>query len=690
MPDIIRLLPEYLANQIAAGEVVQRPASVVKELLENAVDAGATQVQLIVKEAGKQLVQVVDNGAGMSPTDARMSLERHATSKIRSTEDLFKIRTLGFRGEALASIAAVAQVEIRTKQRDHDTGTLLLVEGSQVTSQQPTACPDGTSISVKNLFFNVPARRNFLKSNAVEMRHILDEFQHVALANPQIAFSLYQNELEVFGLPAGKLSQRIVALLGNGYKEQLAACEEVTHSISVRGFVGKPESSKKSRGDQFFFVNNRFIRSAYLNHAVLAAYEGLLARDTHPFYVLFLELDPKAIDINVHPTKTEIKFEDEKTVYAVVRAAVKQSLGIHNIAPSLDFDGDVNFAPIRPLRAGKGTGEAPVTAHDHLPAATPAARAAASHDTYRPDALAAAASAATRSPSANSSGFSNFSPEVRRDGYERGLPPRPTEQARRELEAFYRELGQPVREDKAVGADNPVVRSFEADFPPEPPVAPASVGTEDFTLGLAMPEASPATPTPAREGGSGSRALQVQQRYVLVPVKSGVLLIDQEAARERILYEQYRQELGRAVGTSQTLLFPRTVTFSPADFAVLRELTEPLHALGFIFVEFGPNTIAVEAIPAGMPPQNEKELLESLIEQFRTAAGPLKLDQSEGLARALARRVAASTAATRLPEAELSALADRLFACQTPGYTPDGRKTLVLLDGQQLADFFRK
>ncbi|MFD2720928.1 DNA mismatch repair endonuclease MutL [Hymenobacter monticola] len=693
MPDIIHLLPEYLANQIAAGEVVQRPASVVKELLENAVDAGATQVQLIVKEAGKQLVQVVDNGAGMSPTDARMSLERHATSKIRSTEDLFKIRTLGFRGEALASIAAVAQVEIRTKQREHDTGTLLLVEGSQITNQQPTACPDGTSIAVKNLFFNVPARRNFLKSNAVEMRHILDEFQHVALANPQIAFSLYQNDLEVFGLPAGKLSQRIVALLGNGYKEQLAACEEVTHSISVRGFVGKPESSKKSRGDQFFFVNNRFIRSAYLNHAVLAAYEGLLARDTHPFYVLFLELDPKAIDINVHPTKTEIKFEDEKTVYAVVRAAVKQSLGIHNIAPSLDFDGDVNFAPIRPLRAGKGTGDAPTTPNDHLPAASPAARAASAADTFRPDALAAAASAATRGPAANHSGFSSFAPETRRDGYERQLPPRPTEQARRELEAFYRELGQPVREDRTVGADNPIVRSFEADVPAVPaelPVPPAPAVPTEFSLGLTGPEAPATSSVPAREGGAGTRAVQVQQRYVLVPVKSGVLLIDQEAARERILYEQYRQELGRAVGSSQTLLFPRTVTFSPADFAVLRELTEPLHALGFIFVEFGPNTIAVEAIPAGMPPQNEKELLESLIEQFRTTAGPLKLDQSESLARALARRVAAGTAGTRLPEAELSALADRLFACQTPGYTPDGRKTLVLLDGQQLADFFRK
>ncbi|GAA4370575.1 DNA mismatch repair endonuclease MutL [Hymenobacter saemangeumensis] len=684
MPDIIQLLPEYLANQIAAGEVVQRPASVVKELLENAVDAKATQVQLIVKEAGKQLVQVVDNGAGMSPTDARMSLERHATSKIRSTEDLFRIRTLGFRGEALASIAAVAQVEIRTKQREYDTGTLLLVEGSQISSQQPTACPDGTSIAVKNLFFNVPARRNFLKSNAVEMRHILDEFQHVALANPQIAFSLYQNDLEVFSLPAGKLSQRIVALLGNGYKEQLAACEEVTQFITVKGFVGKPESAKKSRGDQFFFVNNRFIRSAYLNHAVLAAYEGLLPREAHPFYVLFLELDPKAIDINVHPTKTEIKFEDEKTVYAVVRAAVKQSLGLHNIAPSLDFEGDVNFAPIRPLRGGKG--DAGTGAH--LPAASPADRAAGSRADFRPDALAASVEPRAARPASASSGFGNFHADTRTDGFER----RPSEQAKRELEAFYRELGQPVQsEDDLLGGEQPAVASsrpmptFVPEFDQPSGLAAAPV------LPLEMPEPAPAAAMPSREsGGAGSRAVQVQQRFVLMPVKSGVLLLDQEAARERILYEQYSQELSRTAGTSQALLFPRTVTFSPADFAVLRELTEALHALGFRYSDFGPNTIAIEAVPAGMPSQNEKELLEGLVEQFRTAPGPVKLDRHDRLARALARRVAVATSAPRLPEAELTALADRLFACQVPGYTPDGRRTLVNIDGQQLADFFRK
>jgi len=663
MPDIIQLLPEYLANQIAAGEVVQRPASVVKELLENAVDASATSVQLIVKEAGKQLVQVVDDGLGMSPTDARMSLERHATSKIRSTEDLFRIRTLGFRGEALASIAAVAQVEIRTKQRGQETGSLLLVEGSQVTSQTPTACPDGTSIAVKNLFFNVPARRNFLKSNAVEMRHILDEFQHIALANPQIAFSLYQNDLEVFGLPAGKLSQRIVALLGNNYKEQLAGCEEVTPFITVKGYIGKPESAKKSRGDQFFFVNNRFIRSAYLNHAVLAAYEGLLARDTHPFYVLFLELDPKAIDINVHPTKTEIKFEDEKTVYAVVRAAVRQALGLHSLTPSLDFDGDVNFAPIRPLRTSAGGGSFG-GAGAALPTPTRSVE-------FNPDALAASVSAAargSRKPAADNQ------------------PARPTEQAKRDLEAFYRELGQPVRPagEEGVAPTSPTL-PLGAENPAPLPELP-------FVHPVPAERPRPAAPAlPGLPTTHSTRATQVLNRYVLLPVKSGLMLIDQEAARERILYEQYAAGQERSGGGhSQALLFPRPLTFSPADYAVLGELTPTLHLLGFRFAEFGPHTIAIEAVPTDLPAQGEQELLEGLIEQFRSGSAPLRLDRREALARALARRVALATSQPRLSDMELSALVDKLFACQEPNYTPDGRPTVVLLDGDQLAAYFRK
>ncbi|OON65897.1 DNA mismatch repair endonuclease MutL [Hymenobacter sp. CRA2] len=687
MSDIIQLLPEYLANQIAAGEVVQRPASVVKELLENAVDAGATQIQLIVKEAGKQLVQVVDNGSGMSATDARMSLERHATSKIRTTEDLFQIRTLGFRGEALASIAAVAQVEIKTKLRAQDTGTQLLVEGSQVVKQQPTACPDGTSIAVKNLFYNVPARRNFLKSNAVEMRHILDEFQHVALSKSNVSFSLYQNDLEVFNLPAGKLSQRVVQLLGNSYKEQLALVEEVTPFISVKGYIGKPASAKKSRGDQFFFVNGRFIRSAYLNHAVLAAYEGLLPKETHPFYVLFLELDPKAIDINVHPTKTEIKFEDEKTVYAIMRAAVKQALGLHNMAPSLDFESDVNFAPLSGLRTSTRSEFAGADDDAGL-------------DAGREGGALAAAMAAAATPARQSRGTGS------RGGVdEKPLTPRPTEQARKALEDFYRSLSQPgALED--IEAEAPDAKPEPLPMIPVLPVTAVAALVPDLPVVPAVPTAppsaamaAPAPELPLTHAGAGAgalsaeaavpgrRAVQVQQ-YVLVPVKSGLMLIDHLAARERILYEQYQRAAAQENSSSQTLLFPRTVSFSPADYTVLREVTTELHALGFRFNEFGPNTIVVEGLPVDVPARsNEKELLEGLLEQFRMPVGRARLDRREQLARALAHRVAAGAAA-RLSEMEMTALVDRLFACQTPGYTPDGQRTLVMLELYQLQEFF--
>ena len=344
MSDIIQLLPDAIANQIAAGEVVQRPASALKELLENAVDAGSTKIHVMVKEAGKMLIQVIDDGKGMSMTDARMSFERHATSKIRTSADLFAIRTFGFRGEALASIAAVAQVDMKTRPTDAELGSHLCIEGSEVKKQEPTTCPVGTSIAVKNLFFNVPARRNFLKSNAVEMRHIVDEFQRVALSYPEIAFTLYQNDMELFNLTPGKLSQRIVGLLGKAYQGQLVACEENTPLLKIKGYVGKPEQAKKTRGEQFFFVNNRYIKSNYLHHAVLSAFEGLISSDQHPFYVLFLDLDPAHIDINVHPTKTEIKFDDERTIYGLVRSAVKQSLGAHNVVPTLDFSFDVNFA----------------------------------------------------------------------------------------------------------------------------------------------------------------------------------------------------------------------------------------------------------------------------------------------------------------------------------------------------------
>ena len=356
MTDIIKLLPDAIANQIAAGEVVQRPASVVKELMENAVDAGAHNIEVIIKDAGKALVQVIDDGLGMSHTDARLSLERHATSKIRTAQDLFSIRTMGFRGEALASIAAVAQMELKTKRHEEDLGTLIEIAGSKVSKQEPVAAQDGTAISVKNLFYNIPARRNFLKSNGVEMRHIVEEFQRLSLANSDISFSLFQNDLKTYELPTSKLSQRIINLFGNNYQEQLVACSEETDHINVSGYVGKPEYAKRTRGEQFFYVNNRFIKSGYLHHAVLNAFQRLLQPETHPFYVLFIEIDPKHIDVNVHPTKTEIKFDDERTVYGIIRAAVRQSLGTFNVVHALDFEQDVNFGSAKSIQIDSGTG----------------------------------------------------------------------------------------------------------------------------------------------------------------------------------------------------------------------------------------------------------------------------------------------------------------------------------------------
>ena len=343
MADRIVLLPDNIANQIAAGEVIQRPASAVKELLENAVDAGATEIKLYLNDAGKSLIQVVDNGSGMSETDARMCFERHATSKIKNIDDLFHIRTMGFRGEALASIAAVAQVELRTRRATDEVGTCIEVENSTVKKQTPVAAPVGTSICMKNLFFNVPARRNFLKSNAAEMRHVIDEFMRVALAFPAIFFSLTSNGQQIFHLDAGSLKQRIVQLLGNNYSAKLVSVKENTDYLNIHGFIGKPETAKKTRGDQYFFVNNRFIKSGYLHHAIMQAYQDLIATDSFPAYVLFIDLDPTQVDVNVHPTKQEIKFEDEKIVYAFVQAAVKHSLAQFSITPTLDFELDASI-----------------------------------------------------------------------------------------------------------------------------------------------------------------------------------------------------------------------------------------------------------------------------------------------------------------------------------------------------------
>ncbi len=611
MSDIIRLLPDNIANQIAAGEVVQRPASVVKELLENSVDAGSTSVQLIVKDAGKQLVQVIDNGKGMSDSDARLCFERHATSKIRSADDLFAIRTFGFRGEAMASIASVAQVEMKTKQPENELGTLIRIEGSSILVHEQTAYPQGTSISVKNLFYNVPARRNFLKSNSVEMRHIMDEFVRIALAHPEVAFSFYHNDLELFNLPEETLSKRAVSLLGGSYREQLIPCKEETDFITISGYIGKPESARKTRGDQFFFVNNRYIRSNYLHHAVMHAFEELIPTDSFPFYILFIEIDPSHIDVNVHPTKTEIKFDDEKTVYAIIKACVKRSLGTHNIMPSLDFDYNVNVSGF----TGMGFEQQNDRSERTTPSFTPKTFSSSDH--------------------VQKSNQSNW------ERMYSGLENNREEVYQESIKMFSSING--TEEDKQLNKD--------------------LLYTENTST------------------------FQLHQKYIVTQVKSGVLLVDQQAAHERILFEKYMNMLQNKFGSSQQFLFPQTLELSAADFAMVIEMEDDIRKLGFVFSIFSNTTIVVNGVPSDVKGGNEKGLFEGLIEQFKQNRTDYKIDRQENLARALAKR-SAIRAGNKLTLIEMNSMIDQLFACKTPNYAPDGNLTVVMLDMDKIGRLF--
>ncbi len=595
MPDIIQLLPDSIANQIAAGEVVQRPASAVKELMENSIDAGASSIKLIVRDAGKTLIQVIDDGQGMSETDARMSLERHATSKIRKAEDLFSLRTMGFRGEALASIAAVAQLEMKTRMAADELGTLILVEGSEVKRQEPVACEPGTSISVRNLFYNIPARRNFLKSNPVELRHIVDEFQRLALAHPDKAFSMIQTDELVHDLAPGKLSQRIINLFGKGYQQQLAACQEETDLVKVVGFVGKPEFARKTRGEQFLFVNKRFIRSNYLHHAIMNAFEGLLTENSFPFYVLFIEIDPRHIDVNVHPTKTEIKFDDERAVYAVIRSAVRQAIGAHNLIPALDFTADVNIISKLSNSAGQ------------------------SKEAYFEE---------------------RFSTALHRSNQEN-----------------WEKMFDGLENSKLVQQQ------------PEPQ-------TLRFESALNRPDEEEAP------------VFQIHNRYIVKQVRAGLMLIDQQAAHERILFEKISEQLKNKSGQSQQSLFPQTVSFSAADFALVLEMQPEIEALGFRFEIFGKQTVVVNGIPAALSPGREKEYFEGLIEQFKINQSELAIPIQENLARALARR-ACLKAGQKLQKQEMVSLIAQLFGCSNSNYTPGGNATYFILEMSKIESYFR-
>jgi DNA mismatch repair protein MutL len=642
LPDKILLLPDNIANQIAAGEVIQRPASAVKELLENAVDAGATEIKLIINDAGKSLVQVIDNGGGMSETDARMSFERHATSKITTIDDLFHIKTMGFRGEALASIAAVAQVELKTKRVDDETGTHIEIENSVVKKQEPVATSEGTSIAMKNLFFNVPARRNFLKSNTAEMRHIVDEFTRVALAFPQVFFSLTANNQQIFHLESGNLKQRILQLLGNNYNTKLVTVKEETDYMNIYGFVGKPDTAKKTRGDQYFFVNNRFIKSAYLNHAVMNAYQEMITKDAFPMYVLFIDLDPTQVDVNVHPTKQEIKFEDEKIIYAFVQAAVKHALAQFSITPSLDFELDASIQQLPSVQQ-------PFTEEK-------------------------------KSAAASSSIFKGFTEKNRAHFIE------PTNRSELKHWREFYETAQSTVDSRQSG-----VGSQESE------VQRSESKEQNVQRSMINDQFSNEKPTPIHPSPftiHETNLVQLHNQYILAQTANGFILINQQAAHERIVYERLQEAAkGKPVATQRSM-FPVTIDLAPSDTVLLEELMEDLQQLGYMIEPFGKNTFVVQGTPADLTQGNvqkdsfgEKQVIDSLLEQFKHFSTEMKFSKREKLVRSLAWQQSIK-AGRQLNQKEIEALVEDLFKCKQPNASPDGNPTYLEFKKEQLEKMF--
>ncbi|HVY73584.1 MAG TPA: DNA mismatch repair endonuclease MutL [Puia sp.] len=621
MDDLIQLLPDNIANQIAAGEVIQRPASAVKELMENAIDAGADTVKLIIQDAGKSLVQVIDNGRGMSVLDARMAFERHATSKIREIDDLFRIRTMGFRGEALASIAAVAQVELKTKRAEDETGTCIEIENSVVTKQEPVAFTKGTSLAMKNLFFNVPARRNFLKSNAAEMRHIVDEFMRIALSFPDIRFILISNGQEMFHLDRGSLKQRIVQCLGAQYNSKLVTVQQQTDYVNITGFVGKPDTARRTRGDQYFFVNNRFIRSPYLNHAVMTAYQQMIPGDSFPLYVLFIEIDPSRVDINVHPTKQEIKFEDEKLVYAFVQAAVKHALAQFSITPSLDFDLDPSIQQL--------------------------------------DAVSKPMTEETRTALESSNLFKTFSQKNQAHLIEPGT--------KSELPHWSSFAKAPA--DEAVNPDLSSVISHLSS------VNPPSQSYGGQSRHLSSVNRSPST------------VLQLLNTYIILQKENGFLLIHQQRAHERVLYEQFLRAVSDQALPTQQALFPVTITIPAADAVLLHELLPDLQALGYLIEPFGKDAFIIQGSPAGLETGSEKKIIEKMLEHLKHSGGEKLFPLREKMIRSLAWQQAIKPG-TSLTTTEMQTLVDNLFRCEQPNSTPNGKPVYAEFSNDYLEKMF--
>ncbi len=614
MSDIIQLLPDSVANQIAAGEVIQRPASVVKELVENALDAGATEITIHVKDAGKTLIQITDNGCGMSPTDARMAFERHATSKISSANDLFSIRTMGFRGEAMASIAAIADVELRTKRTGDEVGTFIHIIGSEVKTQEPAACSNGTALMVKNLFFNVPARRKFLKTNTTELRHIINEIQRVALPNPEIRFSFHHNYSPLYELGKNNFRRRIVDLFGKNINHSLVPVEEKTSMVNISGYVGQPKYAKKTMGEQFFFVNKRYMRHPYFHKAVMQAYEKLLPSDAFPSYFLFLELDPAGIDINVHPTKTEIKFENEVAIWQFIHAAVRTSLGKHNVVPSIDFDQE-------------GSIDIPVKSKNK--------------DEVR-------------------------FPEIK-------INP--------DYNPFESEKTPSVKIPKASGSEKINLSRWEDLYQGKQlilkPEKDPSPGKEPDVF------------SQSRESFSQKRVLQLKQKYILSPVKSGLMVIDQKRAHERILFEKFMEVLHSESVASQQQLFPQTIELEPGDAELLKNILNDLLSLGFDIREFGKNTFIINGTPGMLDVSSPEIIIQKLLEEYKNSPVDAKARAKEQVAISLA-KASALDYGTELKQEEIDHLIDNLFACKTPNFSPEGKKVLTIISLEDFEKIFNK
>lgn len=629
MSDVIRLLPDSVANQIAAGEVIQRPASVVKELVENAIDAGATHIDVSVKDAGKTLIQVIDDGKGMSETDARLAFERHATSKIKEAADLFALRTMGFRGEALASIAAVAQVELRTRMEGEEFGTQIQIAGSKVESQEVVSCAKGSNFAVRNLFFNVPARRKFLKSNQTELSNILTEFERIALVNPNVSFTLYHNDTEMLNLPAIQLRQRIMGVFGKKLNQDLLSFQIETSMVKIHGYIGKPESARKKGARQFFFVNGRYMRHPYFHKAVADAYEGLIPVGEQVSYFVYFEVDPANIDVNIHPTKTEIKFENEQAIWQILSASAKEALGRSNAVPSIDFDteGMPDIPAYDPLPyAGSGPAAAPpVTSYD---------------PTYNPFDIkhVAPSSYASRS---SASGWEPF--------YQ-GLEKKPQQVEMDWKDSFPEEIPQ----------EEP-----EVELPAEPTLHDSSVAVE-----------------------KAAQHYQFKGKYILTSVKSGLMIIDQQRAHVRILYDQYMEQIAARKAASQGMLFPDMVHFSASELPVLESIMDDLSALGFDLSNLGGGSFAINGVPAGIEGLNPEQLVTNMVHIAIEKGCKVKEEVQSMLALSLA-KAAAIVPGQVLTNDEMNGLIEGLFSVSTPNYTPDGKTVLAVIKEDEIEKLFK-